>query len=512
MCQILPDEFVLSDDWATRHITVEDAFSHRSGYPRYDKAYGKEGEKQGDFIRLLRDLPMTAEPREAWQYQNIMFVALSHAFETVTKTPLDEYLRKYIWGPLGMKSTFLGKTPEENASKLQSLNADLATGYAWVPGDRSPLRSLTNTSEGGHFAAEPFMDMTSVTGAGAIITNTIDMIKYLSSLLTKSPLIPESGHAALREARSIVPKQFLLPISGQKPYSKGDTTYTLGWFHQVYTPPTGAAVEIFYHPGGLLGFGAEMDYIPDLDLGFAILGNSSPGANFAGKLIGHTIIHRVLGIPADVEGKFDLKKEFIAQEEAKIKSLSEARGKLFGKETGQVQQPPSLPLRDFCATYTHPAFGRVTVSLPTTRPDGPETETETEENLWIDPSPRTWPWTVKLVHVASDWFVAEVIRPFPSPSTRTTTTTTTTTTAATTTPSSHSTPSPRPTRDGSLESRTRAVFKVQPGHGVTSLGIELEPDLAQAEEQRQRRGRAEKVDGAMWDWDVAKGMIWFGRE
>ena len=35
---ILPEDFVLSDDWVTKHVTFEDALCHRSGYPRHDMA------------------------------------------------------------------------------------------------------------------------------------------------------------------------------------------------------------------------------------------------------------------------------------------------------------------------------------------------------------------------------------------------------------------------------------------------------------------------------------------
>ncbi|KAK1714323.1 beta-lactamase/transpeptidase-like protein, partial [Colletotrichum lupini] len=35
---ILRDDFVLSDEWATAHITLEDAMSHRTGYPSHDLA------------------------------------------------------------------------------------------------------------------------------------------------------------------------------------------------------------------------------------------------------------------------------------------------------------------------------------------------------------------------------------------------------------------------------------------------------------------------------------------
>lgn len=37
IAQIIPADFVLADPWATEHITLEDALSHRTGLPRHDK-------------------------------------------------------------------------------------------------------------------------------------------------------------------------------------------------------------------------------------------------------------------------------------------------------------------------------------------------------------------------------------------------------------------------------------------------------------------------------------------
>ncbi|KAK1622174.1 beta-lactamase/transpeptidase-like protein, partial [Colletotrichum phormii] len=64
---ILRDDFVLSDDWATAHITLEDALSHRTGYPRHDLASATTA--QGA-TRLFRHLPMVAEPRTTYLYNN----------------------------------------------------------------------------------------------------------------------------------------------------------------------------------------------------------------------------------------------------------------------------------------------------------------------------------------------------------------------------------------------------------------------------------------------------------
>lgn len=63
---LIPDDFVLMDDpWATAHITLEDALSHRTGLPRHDKSNAHwlddGGERRvatpRDVTRSLRYLP-----------------------------------------------------------------------------------------------------------------------------------------------------------------------------------------------------------------------------------------------------------------------------------------------------------------------------------------------------------------------------------------------------------------------------------------------------------------------
>jgi CubicO group peptidase (beta-lactamase class C family) len=73
---LLRDDFVLAPEyaWAQEHLTLEDALSHRTGFPRHDKSlatvYGPDGHKAtvGDFTRNLRYLPMTSEPRTVFRY------------------------------------------------------------------------------------------------------------------------------------------------------------------------------------------------------------------------------------------------------------------------------------------------------------------------------------------------------------------------------------------------------------------------------------------------------------
>jgi CubicO group peptidase (beta-lactamase class C family) len=107
--KLVPDDFMLSDEYATNHITIEDALSHRSGLPRHDYSYGGhyDGKKPSlkGAVRALRHLPLTAEPRTKFQYCNQMYGVASHVIETLTGKWLGDVLKERIWGPLKMKST-----------------------------------------------------------------------------------------------------------------------------------------------------------------------------------------------------------------------------------------------------------------------------------------------------------------------------------------------------------------------------------------------------------------------
>ena len=69
--QLIREDFVLENEYATSHVTLEDALSHRTGMPRHDMSYGGhyDGHPAGprDLVRSLRWLPLTAEPRTRFQ-------------------------------------------------------------------------------------------------------------------------------------------------------------------------------------------------------------------------------------------------------------------------------------------------------------------------------------------------------------------------------------------------------------------------------------------------------------
>jgi CubicO group peptidase (beta-lactamase class C family) len=82
---LIRDEFLLLDAYATSHINLEDALSHQTGMPRHDFSFltGPNYTLE-ESVRNLRNLPMTGELREKWQYRNLMFMMMSYTIETIT--------------------------------------------------------------------------------------------------------------------------------------------------------------------------------------------------------------------------------------------------------------------------------------------------------------------------------------------------------------------------------------------------------------------------------------------
>ena len=104
--QIIPDDFVLEDEYSTLHLTLEDAATHRTGLPRHDFSLQGGDQTVRDVVRSLRYLPLTQPLRTTFQYCNLMYVMLGHVLETLTGQWLGAFLAERIWKPLNMTSTY----------------------------------------------------------------------------------------------------------------------------------------------------------------------------------------------------------------------------------------------------------------------------------------------------------------------------------------------------------------------------------------------------------------------
>jgi CubicO group peptidase (beta-lactamase class C family) len=263
---LLP-EFVLSDSYATTHLTLIDILSHRSGLPRHDQVLLQDLTLP-EVVERLKYLPLTEEIRTTFQYCNLMYVVAAHLIEKSTNQSLYEFLKENLWDPLGMTSTYLDVAPALHD------NRDVSEGY-WFNSEKNETLS-TNLAYG------PV-----VRGAGNTLTSVNEYAKWISALLSRSPPIPndENGYNMLFGAHSIAETGVVAPFLG------APTLYGVGWTLQSYR-----GVQIIQHGGAQVGFGAFVVLLPEVEAGFAILGNEMAGMNTASLVLGFGIVDDLLGV------------------------------------------------------------------------------------------------------------------------------------------------------------------------------------------------------------------------
>jgi CubicO group peptidase (beta-lactamase class C family) len=168
-----------------RPITIQDLFRHTAGltYGGYfddtpvDKAYQAAGIDYGkldslsELVGKISGMPLLYQPGERWVY-SFSHDVLAYLVEQLSGMPFDEYCRKAIFGPLGMKDTVFG-VPEDRAGRYATLYSADSEG------------TLTPTpptyGNYAHFTAHPF-------GGVGIATTAADYLRFAQMLLSGGEL------------------------------------------------------------------------------------------------------------------------------------------------------------------------------------------------------------------------------------------------------------------------------------------------------------------------------------
>ncbi|RMY76033.1 hypothetical protein D0863_02212 [Hortaea werneckii] len=131
LASLIREDFVLSDEYTSSHISLTDALNHRTGMPRHDISWVNGNVSVQQQVQQLRHLPLHRELRAGWEYCNLMFTAVSHAIETITKTSMATLLRRWMWEPLGMHETFYNLADALNYADSSGGRVSVATGYLY---------------------------------------------------------------------------------------------------------------------------------------------------------------------------------------------------------------------------------------------------------------------------------------------------------------------------------------------------------------------------------------------
>ncbi len=316
--------FRLYDTFASERLTPRDLVTHRSGLPRHDLSwYNNYEATREEFVRRLAYLKPTADLRERFQYNNLMFLTAGYLVEVLAEKKWEDAIRTLVFEPLGMKRSNFSV---EDSQK----DADFALPYREREGKIEKI---------------PFRNISNIGPAGSINSCVNEMSHWL--------LVHINGGKI--EGEQIIGPQTIqdmhlahMPTGGTPTIPEvTPADYGLGWFVDTYR-----GHRRVHHGGNIDGFSALVSMLPQDGVGVVVLVNKN-GSALTELLVRHAYDLILEAEPKDWVG--DAAKEKAVGE----KVAEEAREK---KETRRKPgTKPAHALEAYTGDYFHPGYGDLKV-------------------------------------------------------------------------------------------------------------------------------------------------------
>ncbi|KAJ6623649.1 beta-lactamase/transpeptidase-like protein [Mycena sp. CBHHK59/15] len=329
---LLPEWGLLDEDMQNG-VTIQDMLSHRTGMPRHDySGYAREG-GVSEMISTLRFLRPSADLREQYQYNNLMYETLSHLPPTILNQTFESYIAEHIFSPLAMTASTYSVSEAEESRKL-------AHGFHWS------MRDMLVGSNGTLTATVPYFQRPGEekiwAGAAGILSSVRDLSAWVAMLLNKGrhpvtneTVIPEDvvEHVALGESVSLKKAEY--PETSPKVYGCGQNRFS----YQGH--------EIIEHGGSNPGFKTIVSRLTNDNLGIVVLSNDDNGVRVM-EPVKFKIIDELLGLePVDWAQRY---------------ADSIAKGIRENQAVTPRPSPPTPPMSSFAemeGTFAHPAYGSI---------------------------------------------------------------------------------------------------------------------------------------------------------
>lgn len=318
--------FKMYDPAMTERLSVRDLVTHRSGLPRHDLVWYNNFESSREsLVRKLAYLEPSADLREKWQYNNLMFLTAGYLTEVLTGKTWEDAVRARILDPLGMKRTNFSVTDSQKDS-------DFAQPYE---------------KRSGKIEKIPFRPITNLAPAGSINSSVNEMARWVTVHLNGG----KYGDKKIAEAPTVADMHLAHMVTGATSAEAEITggEYGMGWFGDNYR-----GHRRVQHGGNIDGFAANVVLFPKDDFGLVVLTN-----------LNGTPLRDLLAMVA-ADRLLSLKPiEWIAQGAAR-RALSEQANKEGSQKkeiTRIANTQPSHKLADYVGEYEHPGYGVLKVTM-----------------------------------------------------------------------------------------------------------------------------------------------------
>ena len=333
--------FALKDPWVTRHVTIGDLFSHRSGLPEHAGDNLEDlGFDRRAVLERLRLLPLESF-RDTYAYTNFGLTAAAESVAAASGKTWEDLSEEVLYAPLGMTST-------------SSRFADF---------EKRPDRAFGHVKVGGSFEPKYQRQPDAQSPAGGVSSSVNDLARWMAMVLGDG----EFGGRRIIAADALLPAIRAETISGPS-FAADARPGFYGYGFGVGITPSGRT--LITHSGAFaLGAGTYYGLLPSADVGIVVLTNAWPTGT--AEAIGASFL--------DLVQFGTVTQDWFALYSARFNAMLAPVGDLTGKEKPD-HPAAAAALANYAGVYANPYFGDATVTVA-----GDHLE------LSIGPAGRTYP-------------------------------------------------------------------------------------------------------------------------
>ena len=297
---ILPD-FEWYDDSVEAVMQVRDLLTHSTGLVAQAGTYIPNlGYDRDDIYRMFRYIEPVYPFREKFAYNNITFIIAARIIETVTGCSWEDNIRERIFIPLGMSSSVPGSEGYLQAGR----KASVAHYFGYSRGRNGGRGSIYVTPLYGEERALHWVDV--IGPSGSISSTAADMARWVrfhlnngavirtvepaeNGLISSFPMdstafseyFPDMSSGLSGEFR-FYPYQDTVQVISRRQMDflhtgvikvRQDSTMRRDYAYCWYVEQN-ERYKVIYHTGTTWGFTGVCGFVPELDLGIAVLCNS----------------------------------------------------------------------------------------------------------------------------------------------------------------------------------------------------------------------------------------------
>lgn len=208
-------------------ITIDHLLHHQTGIANITNSWSyvtwrSSPQSREAMLKRIDGLSSKFDPGEKSQYSNTNYLLLGYIIEEITGKSYADVLQERIAKPLGLKNTYYGKKPVASDNEARAYRHLIA----WIP--------VSET------------DMSVPHGAGAIVSTTEDVARFIEALL-EGKLVSEESLEQMKDVSS----------------GKGQGLMQLSFGER----------EAFGHNGSIDGFLTNAAYFPKEKIAVAVCGN-----------------------------------------------------------------------------------------------------------------------------------------------------------------------------------------------------------------------------------------------